>query len=205
MKKLVYILSCLFLLSTGFAACSSDYDEPEQPNSHQDEMPVDSAAVDPNNNPSADYRIISTVPVSDEVKAFFDEALPSIDIYGNCGESSFKMDENQYADHAGWPVYHVINDAEEFHERYKGNNVLPEIDFKQFTLIIGHCISGTPSSINPSCFYIEVLKYKDHNEVNFIEHNYYASGGSGFNYFWGLFPKIHGEFKGFTWNNKKWN
>ena len=47
MKKLVYLLSCLFLLSAGFAACSSESeDPPEQPSSHQNEEPVDSASVD---------------------------------------------------------------------------------------------------------------------------------------------------------------
>jgi hypothetical protein len=47
MKKLVYLLSCLFLLSAGFTACSSDYDDPpEQPESHQNETPMDSTTVD---------------------------------------------------------------------------------------------------------------------------------------------------------------
>ena len=41
MKKLVYLLCCLFLLSAGFAACSSESeDPPEQPDSHQQEEPV---------------------------------------------------------------------------------------------------------------------------------------------------------------------
>ena len=43
MKKLVYLLICLFLLSASFTACSSDYDNPpEQPDSHQNETPTDS-------------------------------------------------------------------------------------------------------------------------------------------------------------------
>jgi len=43
MKKLVYLLICLFLLSAGFAACSCESeDPPEQPSSHQNETPVDS-------------------------------------------------------------------------------------------------------------------------------------------------------------------
>lgn len=43
MKKLHYILSCLILLSAGFAACSSESDDPpEQPSSHQNETPTDS-------------------------------------------------------------------------------------------------------------------------------------------------------------------
>ena len=47
MKKLVYLLSCLFLLSAGFVACSNDTDDPpEQPSSHQNETPIDSASVE---------------------------------------------------------------------------------------------------------------------------------------------------------------
>ena len=41
--------------------------------------------------------------VSDEVKAFFDEALPPPDVYGNILETDFYMDTEQYSDHAGWP------------------------------------------------------------------------------------------------------
>ena len=47
MKKLVYLLGTL-LLTAALAACSSDYDDPpEQPNSHQDEVPVDSVDITP--------------------------------------------------------------------------------------------------------------------------------------------------------------
>ena len=47
MKKLVYLLSCLFLLSAGFAACSNETDDPpEQPNSHQNETSGDSIDTD---------------------------------------------------------------------------------------------------------------------------------------------------------------
>ena len=47
MKKLVYLLICLFLLSAGFAACTNETDDPpEQPSSHQNETPIDSASVE---------------------------------------------------------------------------------------------------------------------------------------------------------------
>ncbi len=60
MKKFVYILSCLFLLSAGFAACSSDTDDPpEQPSSHQNEMPADSIDIDSLANHSSDSPIDS--------------------------------------------------------------------------------------------------------------------------------------------------
>lgn len=61
MKKLVYLLSSLFLLSSGFAACSCDYDDPpEQPNSHQNEVPVDSVDITPTEGQDSPLRIPSS-------------------------------------------------------------------------------------------------------------------------------------------------
>jgi hypothetical protein len=61
MKKLVYLLSSLFLLSSGFTACSSDYDNPpEQPESHQNEVPVDSVDVIPTEGQDSTLRIPSS-------------------------------------------------------------------------------------------------------------------------------------------------
>ena len=199
MKKLVYILSCLFLLSTGFAACSSDYDEPEQPNSHQDEMPVDSAAVDPNNNPSAEYRVITTVPVSDEVKAFFDEALPMTDIYFNDVDFA-SVEFNLEPEHIipAYPVYVVFNNEDEMKERYLGEKDLPKIDFEKYTLIIGDCFLGNSTILES--FSIEVHKYFDYNE--FVIKTTSATqghGGCAHSCFWGLFPKIDGIFRGISW------
>ena len=83
MKKLVYLLGTL-LLTAALAACSSDYDNPpEQPNSHQNEVSLDSVDITQDEGASKDYTVISTVPVSQEVKAFFDEALPMVDEYFN--------------------------------------------------------------------------------------------------------------------------
>ena len=83
MKKLFYLFNTL-LFTAALAACSSEYDDPpEQPNSHQNEVPVDSVDITPEEGASKDYTVISTVPVSQEVKAFFDEALPMVDEYFN--------------------------------------------------------------------------------------------------------------------------
>ena len=47
MKKLFYLFNTL-LLTAALSACSSDYDDPpEQPNSHQNEVPVDSVDITP--------------------------------------------------------------------------------------------------------------------------------------------------------------
>ncbi len=199
MKKLFYLLNGL-LLTAALAACSSDYDNPpEQPDSHQD-----SVDITQEEGASKDYTVISTVPVSDEVKAFFDEALPPPDVYGNILETDFYMDTEQYSDHAGWPVYHVINNMEELQQRYLGDKVIPEINFNDYTLIIGHCLSGTPPKEKDSYFGINVLCYADHNEVNIMEQNYHYYAGIHLSYFWGIFSKIQGDFKGFTWNYTKW-
>lgn len=175
MKKLVYILSCLFLLSTGFAACSSDYDEPEQPNSHQNETSVDSATVDSNNNPSADYRIISTVPVSDEVKAFFDEALPN----ENRTPAFFFQQKNE-------TEFFVINSQDELESRYKGESILPEIDFAKFTLIIGKAyMLGLTYHVNS----LEIHKYENDQTLFVFTDNPSGLFWMAYNmHFWGLFP-----------------
>ena len=52
MNKLFNLLCCSLLLIAGLAACSADYDDPpEQPDSHQDEVPVDSMRSFKPNNP----------------------------------------------------------------------------------------------------------------------------------------------------------
>ena len=60
MKKLYYLLGTL-LLTAALAACSSDYDDPpEQPDSHQDEVPVDSVDVIPTEGQDSTLRIPSS-------------------------------------------------------------------------------------------------------------------------------------------------
>ena len=60
MKKLFYLLNGL-LLTAALAACSSDYDDPpEQPNSHQNEVPVDSVDVIPTEGQDSTLRIPSS-------------------------------------------------------------------------------------------------------------------------------------------------
>ena len=117
MKKLVYLSSCLLLLSAVFAASSCDSDDPsEQPNSHQNETPVDSTIVN-NDTTMIDsteaYIIISAVPVSDEVKIFFDEALP----IEEGGVADFLFNNHVTGSYS----YYVINDELELREQYKNH------------------------------------------------------------------------------------
>jgi hypothetical protein len=60
MKKLFYLLNGL-LLTAALAACSSDYDDPpEQPDSHQNEVPADSVDVIPTEGQDSTLRIPSS-------------------------------------------------------------------------------------------------------------------------------------------------
>ena len=60
MKKLFYLLNGL-LLTAALAACSSDYDDPpEQPNSHQNEVSLDSVDIIPTEGQDSTLRIPSS-------------------------------------------------------------------------------------------------------------------------------------------------
>ena len=194
MKKFIYILTSLFLLSAGFAACSCESDDPpEQPNSHQNETPVDSTVIK-NNSSKVDstgsYTVISPVEVSEEVKAFFDEALPfSYDKpayfkpYVDLGEDKGVHILSQ------WVVYSVFNSKEEMQELYVRDVDLPELDFEKYTLVIGASYMDKMDSLKA----IEVRSYGEQNELTvFIELRNYGQIEFYPFRFWAVFPKIQG-------------
>ena len=179
MKKLVYILSSLLLLSAGFTACSCESDDPpEQPNSHQNETPVDSTTI---NNYSSkvdstgSYTVISTVEVSEEVKSFFDEALPN---ENRTPAFSFSS-ENE-------TEFFVINSQDELESRYKGEKTLPEIDFAKYTLIIGKAyMLGMTYHVES----LEIHKYENNQTLCVFTDNPSGLFWMAYNmHFWGLFP-----------------
>lgn len=188
MKKLVYILSCLFLLSAGFAACSSDTDDPpEQPSSHQNETPVDSTVI--NNNSSkvdstGSYTVISPVEVSEEVKAFFDEALPYLpDLHLEVSPFSFQSNANS--------EFFVINNEKELQNIYKGEKTLPQLDFENNTLIIGQLLMPRES------FHLEAIYIRVYGDGNVLTIQTweppYQYSALYHMYFWGIFPKMSEE------------
>ncbi len=182
MKKLFYLLNGL-LLTAALAACSSDYDDPpEQPNSHQNEVPVDSVDSTQDEGNSKDYTVISTVPVSEEVKAFFDEALP----YQLEKPSWFIIDELR---DENYYVCHVINNTAELKSKYVGNRQLPNIDFNKYTLVLGQAFIGCSMTFD----FIDLHIYENRSELvihaNVIP-GWTVSGLAPFR-FWGLFPKNH--------------
>ena len=173
MKKLIYFFT---LLIAGLTACSSDYDDPpEQPGSHQNETPTDSVEITPDEGAAKDYTVISSVPVSDEVKAFFDEALPNEN-----RTPAFSFSTENKAE------FFVINSQDELESRYKGESILPEIDFAKFTLIIGKAyMLGVTYHVNS----LEIHKYENDQTLCVFTDNPEGLYWMAYNmHFWGLFP-----------------
>lgn len=180
MKKLFYLLGTL-LLTAALAACSSDYDDPpEQPNSHQNEVSVDSVDITQEEGASKDYTVISTVPVSEEVKAFFDEALPN-----DKGTPAFTFSSGNETE------FSKINSQEELESRYIGKDILPEIDFAKYTLIIGKAyMPGLTYHVKA----IEIHKYEYNQSLCVFTDDPEGLFWMAYNmYFWGMFPKIEQE------------
>lgn len=204
MKKLVYLLICLFLLSAGFAACSSDTDDPpEQPSSHQNETPVDSIAVN-NDTTEIDstetYTVISAVPASEEVKAFFDESLPyycdSIIIGGGLQIGDFHLDHPEDL----W-TYNIIRDQESFESNYTGNKPLPHIDFNKYILIYGRHFLGLEEIIDSINIHIT------NNQSSIVLHTTRISTdiydiSERLKSFWAIFPKDIPEISGVNLDRK---
>ena len=193
MKKLVYLFA-LCLLTAGLAACSSDYDDPpEQPGSHQNETPTDSATVDKDTTEidSTAYTVISAVPVSEEVKAFFDEALP----FSYDKPAYFKPyvdlgDDNGVHILSQWVVYSVFNSKEEMQEQYIGDADLPDIDFDKYTLIIGTSHMDKMDFLKA----VEVRSYAEINELTvIIDLQLYGAIEFYPFRFWAIFPKLQGS------------
>ena len=205
MKKLVYLLICLFLLSAGFTACSNDYDDPpEQPESHQNETPMDSIAVN-NDTTEIDsteaYTVISAVPASEEVKAFFDESLPyycdSIIIGGGLQIGDFHLDHPEDL----W-TYNIIRDQESFESNYTGNKPLPHIDFNKYILIYGRHFLGLEEIIDSINIHIT------NNQSSIVLHTTRISTdiydiSERLKSFWAIFPKDMPEISGVYIDRRK--
>ena len=197
MKKLAYLFG-LFLLTIGLAACSSDYDDPpEQPGSHQQEEPTDSIGVnnDTTKIDSTAYTVISAVPVSEEVKAFFDEALPYLpDLPIELSPFSFQANANS--------DFFVINNEKELQNIYKGEKTLPQLDFENNTLIIGQLLMPRES------FHLEAIYIRVYGDGNVLTIQTweppYQYSALYHMYFWGIFPKMLEEIDNkILWLNTK--
>lgn len=180
MKKQVYLLSCLFLLTAGFAACSSHdlYEDPEQPKSHQMESQGE--------NDTTDYskETIPPVEANAEVKEFFENALKMVD-----GENDFFYDDKNLHGTECISKCMIVNDQKTLEQLYRGKGKLPNIDFNKTSLIIGL------QRFNQESYDIDKIKLISNNEK--AQLNLYTQLNSKFNPFyytnrsyWGLYPKI---------------
>ena len=143
---------------------------------------------------SKDYTVISTVPVSEEVKAFFDEVLP---YFPNLPLelSPFSFSPNMESE------FFVLNSEQELRDVYKGEKHLPQLDFEQNTLIIGQMLMPGAS------FYLESVELRVYDDRNVLaiytrEPPYLYSTLYNL-YFWGLFPKIENNISDLIQINRK--
>ena len=181
MKKLFYHLAFMLLLSAGLTACSNDYDDPpEQPGTHQDETPTDSTNVNPQGDSSDDYTVILPVPVSDEVKAFFDEALPWRAAFPSF---SFSSQEDRECD--------IIDSQEELCNRYHGTKSVPQINFDENMLVVGKALMPGSTYRVDSLKLLCSEKSTTLNVYTYEPPYLYASLYDM--HFWGLFPKLENK------------
>jgi hypothetical protein len=148
------------------------------------------------------YTTISPIQASDDVEAFFNEALPTICDSTGLGNwvkyiGDFRLEE---------PVelmgFNIISDQETFESKYIGNKTLPHIDFNKYCIIFGRYLLGVEETIN----YIDIQPIdndyyvilhttdptSDNYEVSYSagEPHYYYNGIEGrLKSFWGIFPK----------------
>ena len=169
-KKLLFIMS--FLLSLGmFSACNNS-----------DEMNFDST----DNNNKDDTRVL--IPVKDSygysaISDFFyseldsDEKYPKSFIFKN----NFSDDENPCI---------IINNKEEFEEEYTGNSPLPNIDFSNYTLIIGRITLSAGTFIDDMNIRIENNKRAAIAINCIIDSKGAYTANELYYYYWNLFPKF---------------
>ena len=194
MKKTIQLITTL-LLAAALASCSADYDEPEQPTTRQDEVPADSIKVDSTESTEEGYTVISPVPVSEDVKAFFDEALPYLPALPiELSPFSFQSNANS--------EFYVINNEKELQNIYKGEKTLPQLDFENNTLIIGQLLMPRES------FHLEAIYIRVYGDGNVLTIQTweppYQYSALYHMYFWGIFPKMLEEIDNkILWLNTK--
>ena len=172
-KKLCIMMSAMLLMMAGTAmtACSNS-----------DEMNFDST----DNNNKDDTRVL--IPVKDSygysaISDFFyselgsDETNPKSFVFKN----NLSDDENPCI---------VINSKEEFEEEYTGDSPLPNIDFSNYTLIIGKIMLNAGTFIDDMNIRIENNKMATIAINCIIDSKGTYTANELYYYYWNLFPKF---------------
>ena len=172
-KNLVFMIGTMLLMMAGTAmtACSNS-----------DELNIDST----DNNNKDDTKVL--IPVKDSfgysaISDFFyselgsDETNPKSFIFKN----NLSDDENPCI---------VINSKEEFEEEYTGDSPLPNIDFSNYTLIIGRITLSAGTFIDDMNIRIENNKRAAIAINCIIDSKGTYTANMLYCYYWNLFPKF---------------
>ena len=173
MKKNLVLIGTMLMMMAGtvMTACSSD-----------DGMNIDST----DNNNKDDIRVL--IPVKDSygysaISDFFyselgsDETNPKSFVFKN----NLSDDENPCI---------VINSKEEFEEEYTGDSPLPNIDFSNYTLIIGKIMLNAGTFIDDMNIRIENNKMATVAINCIIDSKGTYTAIELYYYYWNLFPKF---------------
>ena len=175
MKRALFVLGMLLTFGL-FCACSSD-DESENVTDDSSERKLNDLGG----------KLISPVQEGDNFVAtsdFFNSELP----FGTYSKGFFVGSCEQ----SGEEVCYTINSKKELEDIYSGDKDLPEIDFQQYTLVIGERIMP---ALGYKCAKQEIVyATKDSDPVlNLYIENIYEYKPTALSplYFWGLYPIKH--------------
>jgi hypothetical protein len=168
MRKLTMMMGMLLALGLS-SACSSDDEMGVDGDSGLISIPVDGTILTP----------VDSFEGSEDVSIFFSKEMPT---GGRSGSFFVNSNKDECC---------VVNNYRELRSIYEGNNAIPNIDFKQYTLVIGQ-------RIEPDANY-PVLKQDLEFSDNKCQLNLYVpklEGKYTVNYplyYWALYPKFGTE------------
>jgi len=176
MKKVILFLGVL--LSFGIlSACSND---DEFDNSTNDSSQEDSKDT---------KKVLNPIEEGDGFAAifeFFNSEMP-FSTYSKSFFVSYPQNEN-----VGEEVCKIINSTKELESIYSGDKDLPEIDFQQYTLVIGQIIMPAGGYKCVKQELVNITRDSSHVLNLYVENIYeYKPCVITPLYFWGLYPKIH--------------
>lgn len=177
MKKIVLFLGMLLSLGL-FSACSSDDESENVTNDFSGEEIKDS-----------DVKSISPEEAGDryaEISAFFNSEMP-FSTYSKSFFVGYPKNEN-----VGEEVCKIVNSRKELEDIYSGEKELPEIDFQQYTLVIGMI---TMPALGYKCVRQELVYVTTDSSpvLNLYVEDLYEYNPCMVSplYFWGLYPKMY--------------
>lgn len=160
MKKNVVLWMCALVLvmTAGVSSCSSD-----------DEESVEERGdfVEVRGGVHYDYRKDSNGDLSNPLVAFFAQELRKPRWDGQGGEYKTFFEEGEWNEES----IQMINSREVFQAAYMGTKELPDVDFDQYTLVIGRTWGNDPSyELGKTILRDKGLSYE--LETQLLQHHY---------------------------------